>query len=74
MKKTLTIIFICCFYLSIAQNFYEIKWQGTDGIKYIALVEFFEKENINVRVNYTTSIIIIVMGLSSLCLMDKMQK
>ena len=54
MKKTLTIIFICCFYLSIAQNFYEIKWQGTDGIKYIALVEFFEKENINVRVNYTT--------------------
>jgi len=55
MKKILTVaLFLCCFQFCFSQNFYEIKWKTESGINYTALVEFFEKENIKVRVNYTT--------------------
>ncbi|MBC8756078.1 DUF1036 domain-containing protein [Kordia sp. YSTF-M3] len=53
MRRIITIAFLCFFQLCVAQNFYEIKWKGESGIKYTALVEFFEKENIKVRVKYT---------------------
>lgn len=53
MRRIFTIVFLCFFQLCVAQNFYEIKWEGKNGINYTALVEFFEKENIKVRVKYT---------------------
>jgi len=54
MRRILIIAFLCFFQLCVAQNFYEIKWEGDNDVKYTALVEFFEKENIKVRVKYTT--------------------
>ncbi len=54
--KNLIVLFFCLFtYFSNAQNFYEIKWEGSDGIKYTALLEFFAQDNINVRVKYTST-------------------
>ncbi|EDP94237.1 DUF1036 domain-containing protein [Kordia algicida OT-1] len=55
MRRFFTIVFLCFFQLCLAQNFYEIKWKDDSGIQYTALIEFFEKENIKVRVKYTTT-------------------
>lgn len=52
MKKlVLIIITFLLFNQSHAQNFYEVKWT-IDNVDYTALIEFFEKENIKVRVKY----------------------
>jgi hypothetical protein len=53
MRRILIIAFLCFFQLCVAQSFYEIEWKGESGVNYTALIEFFEKENIKVRVKYT---------------------
>lgn len=52
MKKVILLLLFFWCKSVFGQSFYEIKWTSTGDIKYTALVEFFEKENINVRVKY----------------------
>lgn len=50
--RFLFIIFFCfCYQFGTSQSLYEVKWKA-GGIDYTALIEFFEKENIKVRVKY----------------------
>jgi len=55
MKKTIHLI--CFFIFSsinlFGQSFYELKWTASDNIKYTALIEYFDKETIKVRVKFT---------------------
>lgn len=48
---TLTLLLLLTFKL-YSQKFYEVKWTSSD-VKYTALIEFFEKDHINVRVKFT---------------------
>lgn len=53
MRTLILLLFFCFYGLVHSQNFYEVKWTGSDQIQYTALIEFFEKENINVRVKFS---------------------
>ena len=54
MKKYLILILQLCSSILFGQSFYEVEFES-NNIEHTALIEFFEKDSINVRVKYEDS-------------------
>lgn len=51
MRIIFTLLIVCCCNSVFCQSFYQIKWTS-GSVGYTALIEYFDKEDINVRVKY----------------------